>query len=301
MMKKNEDNLVSVVADLGLFVGKGATGATAAVAGFTKGIAKSKNNYVNRNPKSLVAKIDTRSFGENWNAAEDAGEKEFDSLVTSNSRNKNDIGVDTKKAKKAKAKKNKAKKAKSVKATATEAGPKVEAVKAESIEDTVLSFVEANRESLLSAAKEEGDAFAVVRDSLLKDGGLSSEQLQELVVLSSDEDRLNALGVKVFDCLQNIVDINDLSTDEDMYKTHKWAIEQAIAERNIDQLERFSKTESMIKYVDLAKLINDALPKEEEEVATETEVEQPTKQQILIQDLRKAGFSLSDIMAELNK
>jgi hypothetical protein len=72
MMKKNEDNLVSVVADLGLFVGKGATGATAAVAGFTKGIAKSKNNYVNRNPKSLVAKIDTRSFGENWNAAEDA-------------------------------------------------------------------------------------------------------------------------------------------------------------------------------------------------------------------------------------
>jgi hypothetical protein len=140
---------------------------------------------------------------------------------------------------------------------------KAEEAKAEkvSIEDTVLNFVKDNKDSILSEIAKGGDAFTVIGENLIKSAGLSSEQLQELMVLSADESRLNSLGEKVSECLQGVN--TNIPKEGEMYKTHKWSIEQAIAKGDVTQLKRFSKMENVMKFGDLAKLITDAIPKEE--------------------------------------
>jgi hypothetical protein len=145
---------------------------------------------------------------------------------------------------------------------APKADVKAEEAKAEkvSIEDIVLQFVETNKESLLSEIDGGSDAFVVIGENLIKSAGLSSEQLQELMVLSADESRLNSLGEKVSECLQGVN--TNIPKEGEMYKTHKWSIEQAIAKGDVTQLKRFSKMENVMKFGDLAKLITDAIPKE---------------------------------------
>jgi hypothetical protein len=59
------------------------------------------------------------------------------------------------------------------------------------------------------------------------------------------------------------VDIKDLSTEEEKYEDYKLSVETAVGQGDLKKLERFSKNENIMKYDDLAKLINKTLPKEE--------------------------------------
>jgi hypothetical protein len=66
-----------------------------------------------------------------------------------------------------------------------------------------------------------------------------------------------------------VVDINDLSTEEEKYEDYKWSVENAISQGKTEKLKSFFRNKNIMKYEDLASLINDALPEEAEEAPKE--------------------------------
>lgn len=60
---------------------------------------------------------------------------------------------------------------------------------------------------------------------------------------------------------KNIVDLKDISSDEEKYENHKWIIQNAIENEDKDKLERLRQNNNIMKYNDLMDMINLALKK----------------------------------------
>lgn len=60
---------------------------------------------------------------------------------------------------------------------------------------------------------------------------------------------------------KDVVNLKDLSSQEEKYETNKWIIENAINNNDIEQLERLSKNSNINQYADLSKLIDNFLHK----------------------------------------
>ena len=58
-----------------------------------------------------------------------------------------------------------------------------------------------------------------------------------------------------------VVNLEDLSTEEEKYEEDKWIVEDAIKKHNIEKLKRLREVKSIAKYDDLQKMIDDALKK----------------------------------------
>jgi hypothetical protein len=61
------------------------------------------------------------------------------------------------------------------------------------------------------------------------------------------------------------VDINDLSTEEEKYEKYKFSVETAVGQGNVGRLKSLYRNKEVMKYADLAELVNSALPEEAEE------------------------------------
>ena len=73
---------------------------------------------------------------------------------------------------------------------------------------------------------------------------------------------VGAIGsVIFFKKKKDIVDIENLSTDDEKYKINKWIVENAIEKNDKEKLERLLDNENIIKHEDLSKLINEFLSK----------------------------------------
>ena len=60
---------------------------------------------------------------------------------------------------------------------------------------------------------------------------------------------------------KDVVNLKDLSSQEEKYETNKWIIENAINNNDIEQLERLSKNSNINQNADLSKLIDNFLHK----------------------------------------
>jgi len=60
---------------------------------------------------------------------------------------------------------------------------------------------------------------------------------------------------------KKIVNIENLSTEEEKYETNKWVVEDAIKNNDIDKLKRLLDNKNITKHEDLSKMINDFLKK----------------------------------------
>ena len=73
------------------------------------------------------------------------------------------------------------------------------------------------------------------------------------------------MGIKnLFDRIKkkDVVNLKDLSSQEEKDETNKWIIENAIRNNDIEQLERLSENPNIKQNSTLSKLINDFLYKE---------------------------------------
>jgi P pilus assembly chaperone PapD len=59
----------------------------------------------------------------------------------------------------------------------------------------------------------------------------------------------------------DIVDVENLSSEKEKYETNKWIVEDAINKNNIEKLERLLNNQNIIKYNDLSMQIKDFLKK----------------------------------------
>lgn len=62
---------------------------------------------------------------------------------------------------------------------------------------------------------------------------------------------------------KKVISITNLSTNEEKYKNHRWIVENAIEKKDKDKVERLRDNLNIMKYEDLAKLINDFLDKDD--------------------------------------
>ena len=60
---------------------------------------------------------------------------------------------------------------------------------------------------------------------------------------------------------KNIVDIENLSSDEEKYKTNKWIVENAIEKNDKEKIERLLDNKNITKHNDLLILIKEFLEK----------------------------------------
>lgn len=58
---------------------------------------------------------------------------------------------------------------------------------------------------------------------------------------------------------KEIINIESLSTTEEKYENHKWIVTNAIQKKDKEKLKRLQDNQNIMKYDDLAKLINDFL------------------------------------------
>lgn len=59
----------------------------------------------------------------------------------------------------------------------------------------------------------------------------------------------------------NVVNLEDLSSEKEKYEEDKWIIEDAINKQDIKKLKRLLNVKSIIKYDDLQQIVKDALKK----------------------------------------
>lgn len=60
---------------------------------------------------------------------------------------------------------------------------------------------------------------------------------------------------------EEVISIESLSTAEEKYEGHKWVVTNAIQKKDKEKLKRLQVNPNIMKYDDLAKLINDFLAK----------------------------------------
>ena len=58
---------------------------------------------------------------------------------------------------------------------------------------------------------------------------------------------------------RNIIDIENLSSDEEKYEINKWIVQDAISKNDIDKLKRLKDNNNIIKHKDLLELIEQHL------------------------------------------
>jgi hypothetical protein len=101
-----------------------------------------------------------------------------------------------------------------------------------------------------------------INENHLKDGKLADNTVKwAKPIIANGVDQLVSLGKE----MKSPVDINDLSTEEEKYEKYKFSVETAVGQGNVGRLKSFYRNKEVMKYADLAELVNSALPEEAEE------------------------------------